>query len=410
MVTCICTWGLTLGLMGCAGSGTNETTGSGNSTTGVVETQSGAETTSPEKNSDQVQEGESLVSEAANKKLEELTGEWILEAVIYEDYVDFGNEQGFDGYVDIYMEDGKYKLDNVESMYESSLEWYGCPLVEGKGEMFRKRFNTDQYFSVSRKRDTINTYGIAMQQDGSMIMQNHYEYTYEDEETGEKEEYADDSYKLYLRDGDPNRTEILNRYRYQETVTVSTVEELYNALGSGKHIILKGGTYNISKMDKSKVSNDNLNYYYYEGEYHESYGDSIVVNYLSNVWLEGEAGAEVLICTEDYSVAPLEFQSCGNIVLENLTLGHEVEPGYCSGAVVSMESSYYVTVKNCRLYGSGTYGIEARYCNSVEVTDSQIYECTYGLLELGNCSNWTFTDCQFRDSMEFSMLDMAGCW
>ena len=51
----------------------------------------------------------------------------------------------------------------------------------------------------------------------------------------------------------------------------------------------------------------------------------------------------------------LKFVNCSNCEVENLTIGHTVG-GFCSGGVIGAEQSS-VTVKDCDLYGCGTYGL-----------------------------------------------------
>ena len=55
----------------------------------------------------------------------------------------------------------------------------------------------------------------------------------------------------------------------------------------------------------------------------------------------------------------IRFVNCTNCVVENLTMGH-TEGGFCSGGVIGARQTSNLTVKDCDLYGCGTYGLDLR--------------------------------------------------
>ncbi|MCQ2539233.1 MAG: right-handed parallel beta-helix repeat-containing protein [Acetatifactor sp.] len=353
---------------------------------------------------------EDVVKEPAkNAFFESMVGEWELLAEVGEEYVYTVDESESIGSLVIYQEGDKYRADYYLSAYESGTEIYGAPLKEESGTYFQDYFKADKYALMDRKSEYGGAYSIKTNDDGTLLLQYHrdYSYTYDD---GEVEEYFYDAYYVYSKKDAPNRAELMDSYRYKQTVTVTNAVELYNAIHNNTHIILKAGTYNLSTILDRFKNNEDINYYYYDGEYCESYGDSIYVPYLRDIFIEGEEGAEVLICTEDPGVAPLEFYNCNNIILKNLTVGHEVEPGHCSGSVLCFDSSYTITIENCRLYGSGTYGIEAYGCSNLDVKDCDIYECTEGLVSLPGSYYVEFSNCKLRDSSEYSMINLPDAY
>ncbi|MBR1770469.1 MAG: right-handed parallel beta-helix repeat-containing protein, partial [Lachnospiraceae bacterium] len=130
----------------------------------------------------------------------------------------------------------------------------------------------------------------------------------------------------------------------------------------------------------------------------------------SNLRIEAKEGAEVLVCVRDPYEAVLYFANSQNVVLHGLTVGHDVEPGYCSGSVLRYSSVSGVTIENCKLYGCGTYGVEAEYCYNMQVNDTEIYECTYGLLSLNSVSDAVFQNCEMRDSGDLTVFYLPSCY
>ncbi|MBO5550498.1 MAG: DUF1311 domain-containing protein [Lachnospiraceae bacterium] len=128
---------------------------------------------------------------------------------------------------------------------------------------------------------------------------------------------------------------------------------------------------------------------------------------MSNLCIEAEKDAEVLFCIDDPYDPVLSFVSGGHIRLTGITAGHNVEPGHCSGSVLSFNDINGLDIDNCKLYGSGTYGIEAVYTYDINVKDTEIYECTYGLVSLRNTGLTVFDHCVMRDSSELSMINVT---
>ena len=348
--------------------------------------------------------------EELSEHLESLVGSWELIATVYDNNCEMVDTIGFNGSLDIFREEEKYILDYYQDAYGTTMI-YGLELEEVKTPSFEGNDKAEWYAESHRRRPEGVTYSIARLSGDVLKLQIHNIETYEDEETGTLEKYEYDSYYIYVRADSPNKQDVIFSYRYQSTVTVSNIRELYEALDSNTRIILKEGEYNISQLPVSDRRNKKLNYYYGEaGNREEIQSDTIRLVCLHNVMLEGEEGAKAVICTEDGAEPVLSFEGCQNITLQNITLGHEVEPGYCAGAVIDLNGCDKVNLDKCNLYGSGAYGIQGYGSYEVKVTDCDIYECTYGLIDFVNSGYLTFSDCKLRDSSRFTMLDLDGCW
>ena len=224
-----------------------------------------------------------------------------------------------------------------------------------------------------------------------------------------REVYADGGQEnvisyIFLR----NNSEELSRaedYRYRETVTVATVEELAEAIHSGTKIILKEGVYNFSELDPDKLRNPDVDRLGGIGGAGAEYSIRGVVN----LCLEAEDCADVTVCTELASAAVLSFEECDNVVLRGITCGHEVEPGYCTGSVICLYDSNQITIEKCRLYGCGTYGVESHNVWELTVTDTDIYECSYGLVMLSQTYDAVFANCRLTESQQLAMFELMDC-
>lgn len=327
--------------------------------------------------------------------IKDAEGDWILIAELYYNPEDT-NEVNYilpdrmylERKVSIYEEDGKTRIDYLNNYEESSFEIYGRKLEERDSEGFYRFFEKETEYNTA-------TYDVKLEDPDTIVVRQ--TYTYEDS----KSEYFN-----YYKRSDCDYEAEQEKYKYTETITVSTVKELYNAIGSHKKIILKAGVYDFSTLSEEDKQNPHVNTSTEYSAYPFEWGTMAQawcadLNYLA---LEGEEGADVEICTEDGFLAPLAFYDCSNITLKNLKVGHLVEPGYCAGSVIYLEYSNNITIDNCRLYGSGTYGIESSLSSQIIVRDSDIYECSNGLINFTSTGTVQFDNCTLRDSEFCSMF------
>jgi hypothetical protein len=89
--------------------------------------------------------------------------------------------------------------------------------------------------------------------------------------------------------------------------------------------------------------------------------------------------------------------------VENLTIGH-TEYGYCDGGVIGFEGGRNNIISDCDLYGCGTFGIVGRSLGNAWVKRTKIHHCTYGIMDLYDCWNLTFEDCDFFSNKENPLI------
>ncbi len=184
----------------------------------------------------------------------------------------------------------------------------------------------------------------------------------------------------------------------QTTVTVSTPTELLKTIGSNKTIYLNPGDYVLTNAKGEGSQNIT-----WEDEYD---GGQILISDVVNLKIIGKGNARVLVDPRYTWV--MKFYKCQNITLENYTLGH-TQGGSCTGGVIFLDSCKNVKVSNCKMFGSGTYGMDIHTSENVTVEKCDIYKCTYGLLQLFYSKNILFTHTRFRETGEFDLISITGC-
>ena len=211
-------------------------------------------------------------------------------------------------------------------------------------------------------------------------------------------EYGDAVNLVYLRKGSKEYEDREN-YFYKKTVTVSDVWELDKNLNDNTKIILKGGVYNLSDITERINIYDNIDY-----DVNANITNSLM--YKNHIRLEAEEGANVTILTDSATSNVMELYGCGDITIKGITFGHNVEKGQCTGNVLSLVASHGIEIEDCNLFGCGTYGISSYNSFDINVNNTQIYECTYGLLEFNSSNNIYFQNCVLRDSEGFYQIEM----
>lgn len=366
---------------------TTETTDDGTGDTGSV---SSAETTA-----------------SASSPMDALVGNWVYVGTNYHTEYDDGDvydsftmctdEYSPESAVIVRKDGDKYLVDYKMSMYESECRIYGSELIYKDEAAYGACPNQDWCAEMSDPFKDMESVVRKLTTDGDMLLESE-EYIYVDSD-GEGYSYTSVTTSYYLQEGNEKLNDPEN-LRYFDTVTVSSAAELLNSIHNNRRIILESGTYNLSAVPKSEITNPVI------GEGYEApavYG-------VSNVSIEADKGADVLICVDDPYDPVMWFGNCYYLSFAGLTVGHDVEPGYCSGSVLYFDNVTGLNIDDCRLYGSGTYGIEASYTYDMNVTNTDIYECTYGLLDFRYAGTTYFNNCTFRDSSDMDMLCMYNAY
>ena len=189
----------------------------------------------------------------------------------------------------------------------------------------------------------------------------------------------------------------------QTQVHVSTDDEFLNALAPDTEIILDAEFYDLSTATGYETKNGT--YYRWEEVFD---GVQLTIQNLSNLTIRAEGDdikAHTVSARPRYAHV-IKFENCSNIMVEGFTSGHTVEPGSCCGGVIGFNNYEDVLVNNCGLYGCGVVGVWAENTKGIQVTNSDIYECSWGGVYMMFCKDVTFNGNTIRDLGE----EFMGQW
>lgn len=191
-------------------------------------------------------------------------------------------------------------------------------------------------------------------------------------------------------------------------VEVGSAAELLNAVGSNTEIILKPGTYNFSQYLKSEAPKG-LDWNAAHPNIMWENGELTIAN-VSGLTLRAKDGdnGKTRLVTEDAYNNVIRFKQCGNVTLVGMTMGHEVEPGVCSGSVAAFENCENLYLKNMDLYGCGAYGISGYGIKGLTAVSCRIHDCSYGMLEINRSSGLRFSNCEFTRCKEYTLLSLSS--
>ena len=168
---------------------------------------------------------------------------------------------------------------------------------------------------------------------------------------------------------------------WANVVEVSAVDELLAAIGDETKIILAEGNYDLSNAADYGAAADGARYrweevYDMETEGYTGTAFELIISGVKNLAIVAADGAKVTISAVPRYANVLRFESCSDLVLHGMTVGHTEEPGVCAGGVVLLDSVNGAKISACSLYGCGTVGVQAYTCRNVYVSDSSIFDCS----------------------------------
>ena len=210
----------------------------------------------------------------------------------------------------------------------------------------------------------------------------------------------EDLANMQLRDLDPATAVTPEPAGVPETVspgqqiTVTNVDDFLKAIGPDRTIVLDGELFDLSAA--SDYGAFGGEYYYWQQSYD---GPELVIHGVSGLTIHPRADyaeATTLAAVPRYANV-LNFKECSDIQLIGFTLGHTKEPGSCSGGVVNLEDCGNVRVDGCRLYGCGVLGLQTARCATLQVWNTEIFECSQGAGQFFQTDGIDFRRCNIHD-------------
>ena len=177
-------------------------------------------------------------------------------------------------------------------------------------------------------------------------------------------------------------------------ITVKTVDEFLNAIGSDRIIILDGTNFVLSKA--KNYGRTGTQFYSWE---ERGDGYELVIREASNLTIKAKnsnPSKTTLEALPRYANV-LGFKNCKNVTVAGFTAGHTKEKGECSGGVLEFSDCETIRVEKMRLYGCGSLGIMAFDCAGIDVIETEIYECSMGGTYIERTREINFKDCNIHD-------------
>lgn len=210
-----------------------------------------------------------------------------------------------------------------------------------------------------------------------------------------------------------------------DAIHVRSVRELLEAIAPDAKIVVEPGRYNLTEFlrdypnARDQVEWDEAHRYVTLNAVFD--GVEVIVRDVHHLSITGGAfdPAQTEIVTEPRYAAVLNFENCTDVELACLTMGH-TEAGDCTGNVLDFDDNCAdVFLRTVDLYGCGVYGICARNCANLTVSNSTIRDCEYGSVDIEDCTgDFLFTACTLSGSYGggnyvpsgTSKLAFVGCY
>ncbi|MCA1288601.1 TIR domain-containing protein [Salipiger bermudensis] len=177
------------------------------------------------------------------------------------------------------------------------------------------------------------------------------------------------------------------------TVDVSSAAEFLDAIRSNVDIVVRQG-FSLSEIVVPE------NRHVYVREVYD--GEEIVLQGLENITISGVGRPEISVSPR-YATT-LNFEKSNGISITGLTVGHRPDIGECVGAVLNFTDCTAIHVRDCGLFGCGTYGFQLSGCNIVKFENCDVFECSYGFFTCENVAGLNLSKVDFYDSLCFDVV------
>ena len=180
-------------------------------------------------------------------------------------------------------------------------------------------------------------------------------------------------------------------------MTVTNSRELFQAIGSDREIYLEPGLYDLGALHtEPDLRSPHIRFQKVFD------GMEAVIYDVKNLTLVGAKDLRSKLYARPRYADVLPIQKGKNVQIQSLELGHWPDQGSCTGDVIQLSDCDRIEIDSSALFGSGTYGISATNTSTVRCQKTKIHDCTYGILNLRQCVDLQFKQCQLVDNREFS--------
>lgn len=186
----------------------------------------------------------------------------------------------------------------------------------------------------------------------------------------------------------------------EDVVEVSTVDELLAAIAPHTTIVLAGGVYDLTEA-ANYGKRSRSEYYSWETLLVGDDGSTeseLVIRDVEGLTLRGAGMGFAEVRTRPRYANVIRFSGCRELSLSDLTAGHSIEPGACSGGVLYFEDCEGISAERCALYGCGAVALWASNCTGLYADECQLYDCSVSAADLNACRDVLVQNCLVHDN------------
>lgn len=178
-------------------------------------------------------------------------------------------------------------------------------------------------------------------------------------------------------------------------IVVSNATEFVKAIGSNRKIILKPGTYDLSKIKQFDSADGTVSWKsIYDGK-------ELNINNVQNLIIHGEKKDKVSIITDYRYASILNFNKSVNITINNIVAGHTPQEYECDAGVLYFNNCYDININNSLLYGCGSMGVSLNKVNKFNFNDSTITDCSLRAARIYNSKYVRFNRSTFNKNRAY---------
>ncbi len=191
-------------------------------------------------------------------------------------------------------------------------------------------------------------------------------------------------------------------------IRMSTPEELIDAIGSDRTILILPGEIRISEV----LLKDEHQYGFDECWGCENDGylevNSLVISGVDNLRIVGSGRLESSLVIEPPYGSVISLQDCNGVTIENLSIGHRPR-GTCNTGVIETWNCTDITVTDCDLYGCGIEGLYLENTGGFTLRNSIIRDCVEGIMMAWECWDLLFEGCEFSRNGPYYGFTIENC-
>lgn len=200
-----------------------------------------------------------------------------------------------------------------------------------------------------------------------------------------------------------------------DTVRVNSVVQLVDSLRSDCLFILEQGTYALSDHPIIQSLSVEQAHKDVTLSKHARYtsGEGFTLYLLKNVRIEGDGNepSQTILETSRLTDEVISVLGCENVSLKNLRFTHNANAeGNIKGGLVKVSQSTSVHLDHCELIGRAAVGLSSWRSKKIELSNSKIESCSYGICDFKD--SWTIrvNSCSFTSNKSCQQFWlMSGC-